>query len=348
MPRPDSISPRALTDLFYQSGALSRGTVTELRASDPLRTTVSILTFLDVTFSSDATPRVPSRLVLKRPLDEGSLSTEASQRELDFYARLAPELPSPPLVRCFVAAPAEDVSRSFLILEDLRQSHTNRPWPMPPSRAEGELAIEALAQIHATWWQAPALGMSVGSPHTAESLTSMVSTIAAHLPEFLDEVGYALSAQRRQTLERVFGSRLRPWLRLLDPRALTVTHGDAHGWNFLFPREIGSAAYLVDWQLWHVDVGARDLAYMIAFHYYPDLRRATEVPLLQTYVERLHVLGIDDYTWEALWLDYRRCVVRNLTIPILLWSRGLAPEAWWHRLECAIAAYEDLHCDDLL
>jgi hypothetical protein len=49
-----------------------------------------------------------------------------------------------------------------------------------------------------------------------------------------------------------------------------------------------------------------------------------------------------------LWLDYRRCVVRNLTIPILFWSRGMKPEGWWHRLECALAAYRDLACDELL
>lgn len=27
-------------------------------------------------------------------------------------------------------------------------------------------------------------------------------------------------------------------------------------------------------------------------------------------------------------LDYRRCVVRNLTVPIIFWSRGMKPEGW--------------------
>jgi hypothetical protein len=46
--------------------------------------------------------------------------------------------------------------------------------------------------------------------------------------------------------------------------------------------------------------------------------------------------------------DYRLCVVRNLTIPILFWSRGMKPEGWWHRLECSLASYRDLGCDELL
>jgi hypothetical protein len=40
--------------------------------------------------------------------------------------------------------------------------------------------------------------------------------------------------------------------------------------------------------------------------------------------------------------------VRNLTFPIILWGRGLPPEAWRHRLECALAAYRDLGGDDFL
>ena len=51
--------------------------------------------------------------------------------------------------------------------------------------------------------------------------------------------------------------------------------------------------------------------------------------------------GLDTYSFDELWLDYRRCVVRNLTIPNLFWSRGMKPEGWWHRLECALAARVD-------
>jgi hypothetical protein len=320
---------------------LRRGAVVDVRAGDRIATTVSTLTFLEAAYSPDATPKLPGRLVLKRPLAEEGPSAEAFEREVDFYARLAPELPSPPVAPCLVAA-------SCLILEDLRGSHTNGPWPLPPSRAESFLAVEALAEVHAKWWQAPSLGVSVGSHHTAESLGAMVAGIAAQLPRFCDAVGDALSAERREIFERVFGSRLRPWLRLLEPRALTVTHGDAHGWNFLFPREAGTAAYLVDWQLWHLDVGARDLAFLIALHWYPERRRALEVPLLRAYGECLGDRGVKDYSWEALWLDYRLGCVRNLTIPIVFWSRGLPAEAWWHRLECTLVAYDELHCDEVL
>jgi thiamine kinase-like enzyme len=176
----------------------------------------------------------------------------------------------------------------------------------------------------------------------------MVQGIAGHLPAFFDAFGDALTAEARHTYERVFSSSLQPWMHLTEPRALTIIHGDAHTWNFLFPRSNEGAAFLIDWQLRHVDIGARDLAFFIALHWYPTRRRELERLLLNYYHDGLLKRGVQNYSFEQLWLDYRRCVVRNLTIPIIFWSRGMKPEGWWHRLECALAAYRDLACDELL
>jgi thiamine kinase-like enzyme len=166
----------------------------------------------------------------------------------------------------------------------------------------------------------------------------MVQGIAKHLPAFFDAHGDSMTAEGRRIYERVFSSRLRPWLRLAEPRALTVIHGDAHAWNFLFPRAGPGPAFLIDWQLWHLDLGARDLAFLMALHWYPGRRRELEPALLRSYHDGLLAHGV----------DYRRCVVRNLTLPIIFWSRRMKPEGWWHRLECALAAYRDLACDELL
>jgi hypothetical protein len=188
----------------------------------------------------------------------------------------------------------------------------------------------------------------VGRLHTRTSIRAMVDGIAAHLPGFLDDLRGSMSADDRSILERVFASSLAPWLRLVDRRALTVAHGDAHTWNFLFPRSEQGDPYLIDWQLWHLDVGARDLAFMIALHWDRTVRQAMELPLLRLYHGRLVTEGITSYSFADLWLDYRRCVVRNLTFPIILWARGLSPEAWRHRLDCALVAYRDLDGQELL
>jgi hypothetical protein len=176
----------------------------------------------------------------------------------------------------------------------------------------------------------------------------MVEGIAAQVPGFLDHLGDALPGADRAVLETVFGSSLAPWMRLVDGRALTLAHGDAHTWNFLFPRSGRGDPYLIDWQTWHLDLGARDLAFMIALHWGREVRKRLELPLLQLYHRRLLDQGVAGYSFDDLWLDYRRCAVRNLTFPIIFWARGLPPEAWRGRLECALAAYHDLDGADFL
>jgi hypothetical protein len=294
-----------------------------------------------VKYSAAVPANLPSRLVVKSPHEP---VTTRGVGEVHFYRDIAPLLKQPPLVRCFAALQESAGDPEIIVLEDLRATHDHPSWPTPPSRLQCELACDALAKIHAHWWEAPA----AGQPHTVDSLTTMVRDIAAHLPAFTHAARDILSAEHARVLEHVFSSSLAPWLRLTDARALTLAHGDAHTWNFLFPRAGLGPAFLIDWQLWHLDVGARDLAFFMALHWDRNRRAELERPLLRYYHRRLIELGVSGYTFDDLWLDYRRCVVRNLTMPIIFWRKGLSPEGWRHRLECALAAYHDLRCDDLV
>ena len=333
-----------LSQLLRHSGTLPSGEITEVHLDLEHKAPISTLHFLTVTYSSDAPSDLPRHIVVKSPL----IQVSGEGPEVQFYRDVAPLLAKPPIARCLAAMKNSDDGPETIVIEDLRATHNHLPWPLPPTRSQAELAIDALAHVHARYWEAPALGNTIGRHNTEESLTSMVKGVASHLPSFFKEFGDSLSTDVHKVYGRVFASSLKPWLRLTDPRGLTIVHGDAHSWNFLFPRSGSGPAYLIDWQLWHVDVGARDLAFLMALHWYRKLRRELESSLIKRYHEALLAQGISNYSLDDLWLDYRRGVVRNLTIPIIFWSRGMNTEAWWHRLECALAAYEDLACDELL
>jgi hypothetical protein len=344
--RDTSVTATTLTHWLRRYGTLPSGAVVSVRVELEFETTISKLVFLTATYSSGAPPDLPVRLVIKSSLFPAVVG-DGRTAEAEFYHRFGSVLGAPPIVRCVGTSQDDQGDPGIIVLEDIRTTHDHPPWPLPPSRAQCELALDALVHLHAQWWEDATLG-AVGNLHTEESLTNMVQGIAAHLPAFIDTVGDTLTTEARRVLERVFGSSLRPWMRLTDHRALTVIHGDAHTWNFLFPRSGEGAAFLLDWQLWHLDLGARDLAFLIALHWYPSRRRELELPLVRYYHDGLLARGIGNYQFSELWLDYRLCAVRNLTIPLLFWSRGMKPEGWWHRLECALAAYRDLDCDELL
>jgi aminoglycoside phosphotransferase (APT) family kinase protein len=339
-------TPVELTSALYAAGTLKHGEIESVEITKRIQTPISNLWFFEVVYDAAAFHELPKRLLLKWALEE-SPAPERGDPELVFYRELAPSLPSPPIVRCLATAPADNNHR-WILIEDLRSSHTNPPWPQRPSNKLAHDAVRALARLHAHWWQAPALGSSVGALHTESALRTMVHGFRDHLPGFFEDLGEDLPRSDRVVLETVFNSSLRPWLRLLDPRALTVIHGDAHTWNFLFPRSSHGATYLIDWQLWHLDVGPRDLAFLIALHWDPAVRKQLELPLLHSYHDELIGNGVGSYSFDDLLLDYRRCAVRNLTFPIILWARGQPREAWRHRLDCALAAYRDLDGVELL
>ena len=336
-----------LSRLLRASGALPTGDIAQIQIALVHKSHWSRLVFLTATYTPDAPPKLPRHLAVKSPLEQPN-GDNHTRAELQFYRKVSAVLACPPVPQCLAAIESDDVNSETIVLEDLRATHDHPPWPIPPTKHQSETAIDALAHVHAQYWEGATLGNTIGEPNTTQSLTTTLKGIFSHLPAFMDAIGDSLSTDRRQTYERVFASSLKPWLRLTDPHALTIIHGDAHTWNFLFPRSGLGPAYLIDWQTWHIDVGARDLAFLMALHWYPSRRRELEKPLLRRYHEALLANGIAGYTLDDLWLDYRRCAVRNLTIPIIFWSRGMTSDGWWHRLECAVAAYHDLACDELL
>lgn len=337
---------RGLTNALRAAGTLQNGDVVSVEITDQRQTSVSHLRFLSVEFSAEATPRLPNRLLLKWPQDQ-SAAPDRGGAETIFYRELAPALTSPPIARCLATASSTS-DQQWLILEDLRDTHACPPWPQRPSDKQLHAAVVVLARLHSHWWDATGERASPGVPHTEASLRAMVNDIGAHLPGFIEDLGDDLSGADREVLETVFGSSLKPWLRLAEPRDLTVIHGDAHTWNFLFPRLDEGTPYLIDWQTWHRDAGARDLAFLMALHWDAQTRKRLEHPLLHHYHQALIESGTSTYSFEDLWLDYRRCVVRNLTFPIIFWSRGFPRETWRYRLDCALAAYRDLDAGQLL
>ena len=159
-----------LSRWLHRSGTLPHGAVAEVHLELEFESPISKLFFLTATYSADAPPDLPRRLVVKTPHPS---TFGDGNSEVKFYRQIAPILGTPPLARC-LATIEDDGAPGTIVIEDLRSTHDHRPWPLPPSRTQCELALDALVRVHAQWWESPTLGHSVGKLHTPESLTSMV------------------------------------------------------------------------------------------------------------------------------------------------------------------------------
>jgi aminoglycoside phosphotransferase (APT) family kinase protein len=158
-----------------------------------------------------------------------------------------------------------------------------------------------------------------------------------------------LPRERRALYERLLDQAPRRFARYQSRRDMTIVNGDAHVLNTLLPRDSGSDdVRFLDWDSWRIGVGATDLAYMMAVHWYPDRRQRVERMLLDHYHESLVAAGVRDYDRGALDDDYRWSVLWQITTPMWQAVNNIPPVVWWNNLERIMLAVDDLDCRALL
>lgn len=345
----EDATPEWLTRVLRRGGRLERGSVTAARAAAPRTLLVSSVSRLELSYTNDATRGAPSSLFLKlsRPVFQPEAAKDHSHKELEFYASVAPLMPGAPVPFCYDAAFDPATRSAHLLLEDLTDTHFQPPPPTPPSDAHCAQAVEALAEVHAHWWEHPRLGAGVGELLTEEQVEAIARGAAEKFEKLADFLGDRLTKKHRALCEKVVACFPKPWQRLTSAKGLTLTHGDAHTWNFMYPRAEGRVL-LVDWQLWHPHSGPRDLAYMMALHWDAERRARLEEKLLRRYHEALLARGVGSYDWERCLTDYRWAALRNLFIPAWQWAGGVPEQIWLPNMERAVQAFEDLHCAELI
>jgi hypothetical protein len=335
----DQVTPVWLTQVLYESGALPQGRVGAVGAQVADSNTATAAR-LEISYSADAPPEAPQSLFVKL----------GSRRiEVDFYQAIVPAMPDSPAPRCYAAGFSPETGRSYLLFDDLSATHTVPEGDLPPSLADTERLVDALARFHAHWWQHPRLRSDIAE--IAEDVPAYVAGVAQEaFAGFVDLLGDRLSAQRRQIYERIFAAWPLPALvaRRAAGQHTTLVHGDTHYWNFLAPRDpAAEQVRIIDWAVWHIGVGPSDLAYMIALFWFPERRARMEQDLVRRYHSRLIAQGVAGYSWEQCWLDYRTALIFHLFWPIF-WHRYLPQSIWWNTLEKAMLAFEDLGCAELL
>jgi thiamine kinase-like enzyme len=254
------------------------------------------------------------------------------------------------VLRCFDGRFDEEGSNWHLLLEDLTDSHELATVPtLPPSRDQSMAIVTTLARMHAAWWDHPDLGETAGTWASPEDSAQHLEIFAGHYDRFADELGDRLSEERRILYRRLIEQSSRLSQRYHSRRHVTITHGDAHAWNFLLPRAgVANSVRIFDFDLWGINVPTHDLAYMMAIQWYPERRQALERALLNRYHETLLAHGVAGYTRGALDQDYRWSVLWHITKPVWQWSINIPPGIWWNNLERVMMAVEDLGCEELL
>src|SRR5262245_59324863 len=150
---PDQLTAERLTGILRAQGVLDRGEVTAVQRRSHASITASVAQ-LEVSYADLAPPDAPTRLFLK---------LGGRRIEVEFYNVIAPAMPEAPVPRCYEAVFSLESGRSHLLFGDLSATHYVPEGALPPLLADTERMVDALAQVHAHWWEHPRLGGDIAA-----------------------------------------------------------------------------------------------------------------------------------------------------------------------------------------
>ena len=354
----DEITPEWLTAALQSSGTLRAAQVTGFER-EPIGAGVGLLGELArLTLSYDAVEAgAPATLIAKMPTqDPGGRGLAHMlgfyENEERYYREMQPLNPihSP---RCYYGAGDPATVQFVLLLEDLAALRMGDQLA-GLTLAEAKVAVGEFARYHARFWdtpEGPQVDWIPGFDHPRWQGLEMAYPGAKDV--FLARFGHLLEPRDREVVEG-FGPQMVDVLRGLDADRLTIGHGDARMDNFFFGSTDGSAPMtIIDWQILLRAPGTYDIGYMLAQSIDSELRRDHERDLLRQYHAALVAGGVDCYSWERCWEDYRRVLLFCLVYPVF-GGGAIEPanergaqlvEALTRR---AFAAIRDLDCYELL
>ena len=208
-----------------------------------------------------------------------------------------------------------------------------------------EMIVDALADLHTQFWDHPWLRQDIGAL-TRDVPQFSFSMASQHFTAFVDALGDRLSTKRRDTYEKILSqypryhrAGQRRWYMAMRGGELPLSSRPRNSQSV--PDRLGGLAR----QSWR-RAGTSPITLI---QYYPERPpRGSHQPLVRRYHDRLLANDIHAYAWAQCWEDYRRMVIEQCVWPIVWHHFDLSPTVWWFALECTLAAFEDLHCEEFL
>jgi aminoglycoside phosphotransferase (APT) family kinase protein len=168
-------------------------------------------------------------------------------------------------------------------------------------------AVLAIAQVHAQFWNSPALKKAKGLP--------MHHYMRAHelkqsLPRFLR---WAKLSDENKNLFSTLPDRIPSVLARLKKRPFALVHGDLRSDNIFFH---GKKVRFIDWGLSFVGCPAFDLARLAGGSSRKPLSLMQHVELFNLWHRELLRNKARNYPSHEAWQDYRDAVLLTITIPV--------------------------------
>ena len=357
----DSVTPELLTSIFRRNGLLGQGRILDVKFH-PNPAFNSVAAHLEPVYSEDAPADVPERLFIKIKQNHWG------RDEVAFYRLVTGQKPPPSmLIPLIDGAYDKETGVSHCLMLDVSGTHH-----APVSRErilagdgvpeEEELAgcVDALAGLHAYWWEHSALRdgpVRIPPPfRDEERYMTEVRCQTEEWRRFRKTAGGELPRELLALYDNRIEALPTLWDRYLKHRfdcfsQLTACHSDCYFTQFLCPDDPEvHGTYLSDMEEMCVCLGAEDLVYLIATFWTREQRQKNdrETRCLTRYYESLVKRGVENYSWDDLCGDYRLQLIWRVELPVWDQQNGSTRDYWRLKMQCLVDAYRDWDCATLL
>jgi hypothetical protein len=307
----ESLTAEWLTAALRDSGVIATAEVTEVRvesigahqafAGQPLRVHLRY---------DHAEGGEPSSLVAKLPAVEPAMRRALSglrwyESEIRFYDELAHSSQIATPRRYYTAMQPADLNY-VLLMEDVTIGEVGDQIA-GATLADAETVVDAVARLHAGWWDDPALDrfgwLARGAVRRIENADFWAAffdrnwgTTQQLMPGLLPDEVAPIAAR----LAEVYADLVRASAE--SPR--TLLHGDVRLDNIFFVAGSEAPPTVIDWQLVSAGRGPYDLAYFLGTNLPSELRAEHEEALLRRYHATIATRD-GSYSFDDCWRDYR-------------------------------------------
>lgn len=311
-----------LTQALHAEGFLQAGEVVAVEAGEQFQALATAVYRCRLRYRAGTSQGMPETMICK--IYGPEWYPRGGVQEALAYRRITPAVcPSiAPTLYGLIDDPAAETC--VLLIEDLATGY--QPVASPMADAWLDLLVDTLADFHAQWWEDPILDtaaflqpedtvMRMAQAIPPRGLRVNAASARLAVSHFRSAFGAELTEGEAQLLARLDARWAALFIaRTVDPRGLTLLHGDFHLLGNVFiarQPDAVSPIKVIDWGQVKRGLGPHDLMFALLSVDAAD-RRSRDLELLWRYHQRLLARGVKHYGWDQCLWDYRFSLLTNV------------------------------------
>ncbi len=198
-----------------------------------------------------------------------------------------------------------------LVLEDLSSTHFIVKEGAELTLHQIQNTVSVIAELTSSFWNDPRI--------PKEDPSHYINSININMAESWDhfEQRYRSRLEQHITDFEWMHKNTDAIAQFYNSGTPTMTHGDVHKENLLFPNDGSDKPIFIDWQLSGQKVLPFDLSFFFVKQLTIEQRRTYEDTLLHEYHRSLPDHIRESYSFDRLYLEYRACVLRSMLSAVM-------------------------------